>query len=66
MFVWVLGGLLCQNLVFLVVSGRAPVQELHVFGGLGGIAVAILMVLFCVKLGLNQIVIGIALTLQVL
>ena len=33
------------------------------FGGLGGIAVASLMVLFCVLLGLNQIVIGIALTL---
>ena len=33
------------------------------FGGLGGIAVAALMVLFCVLLGLNQIVIGIALTL---
>ncbi|MBL09784.1 MAG: ABC transporter permease [Acidiferrobacteraceae bacterium] len=32
-------------------------------GGLGGISVAILMVLFCVRLGLNQIVIGIALTL---
>ena len=33
------------------------------FGGLGGIVVAALMVLFCVLLGLNQIVIGIALTL---
>ncbi len=32
-------------------------------GGLGGISVAILMVLFCVRLGLNQIVIGISLTL---
>ena len=33
------------------------------FGGLGGVFVASLMVLFCVVLGLNQIVIGIALTL---
>jgi len=33
------------------------------FGGLGGVSVAMLMVLFCVILGLNQIVIGIALTL---
>jgi general nucleoside transport system permease protein len=32
-------------------------------GGLGGGAVALLMALFCVRLGLNQIVIGIALTL---
>lgn len=32
-------------------------------GVLGGMAVAALMVLFCVRLGLNQIVIGIALTL---
>jgi simple sugar transport system permease protein len=32
-------------------------------GGLGGMAVALLMVLFCIRLGLNQIVIGIGLTL---
>jgi simple sugar transport system permease protein len=32
-------------------------------GGLGGLAVALLMVLFCIRLGLNQIVIGIGLTL---
>lgn len=32
-------------------------------GLLGGMAVALLMVLFCVRLGLNQVVIGIALTL---
>jgi len=32
-------------------------------GALGGMMVAALMVLFCVRLGLNQIVIGIALTL---
>lgn len=32
-------------------------------GALGGMLVAALMVLFCVRLGLNQIVIGIALTL---
>ena len=32
-------------------------------GGLGGMAVALLMVLLCIRLGLNQIVIGIALTL---
>jgi simple sugar transport system permease protein len=32
-------------------------------GGLGGMAVAALMALFCVRLGLSQIVIGIALTL---
>ena len=32
-------------------------------GGLGGGAVAALMALFCVRLGMNQIVIGIALTL---
>jgi len=32
-------------------------------GGLGGVAVALLMALFCVWLGMNQIVIGIALTL---
>lgn len=33
-------------------------------GALGGMAVAALMVLFCVRLGMNQIVIGIALTLS--
>jgi simple sugar transport system permease protein len=32
-------------------------------GGLGGMAVALLMVLLCIRLGLNQIVIGIGLTL---
>jgi simple sugar transport system permease protein len=32
-------------------------------GGIGGMAVAALMALFCIRLGLNQIVIGIALTL---
>lgn len=32
-------------------------------GGLGGCAVALLMALFCVRLGMNQIVIGIGLTL---
>src|SRR5215467_4208551 len=32
-------------------------------GGLGGMAVALFMVLLCIRLGLNQIVIGIALTL---
>ena len=32
-------------------------------GGLAGLAVAALMALFCVRLGMNQIVIGIALTL---
>jgi simple sugar transport system permease protein len=32
-------------------------------GGAGGILVALLMALFCIRLGLNQIVIGIALTL---
>ncbi len=32
-------------------------------GGIGGVAVALLMVLLCIRLGLNQIVIGIALTL---
>ncbi len=32
-------------------------------GGLGGMAVALLMALFCIRLGMNQIVIGIALTL---
>jgi ABC-type uncharacterized transport system permease subunit len=32
-------------------------------GGIGGMAVALLMVLLCIRLGLNQIVIGIALTL---
>ena len=32
-------------------------------GGVGGMAVALLMVLLCIRLGLNQIVIGIALTL---
>src|SRR3546814_3914040 len=32
-------------------------------GGIGGVAVAALMALFCIRLGLNQIVIGIALTL---
>lgn len=32
------------------------------FGGLGGMAVGALMALFCVRLGLNQIVVGIALT----
>jgi general nucleoside transport system permease protein len=32
-------------------------------GGIGGMAVASLMVLLCIRLGLNQIVIGIALTL---
>src|SRR5690349_9096118 len=34
-----------------------------VFGGLGGIVVAALMALLCVRLGMNQIVIGIGLTL---
>lgn len=34
-------------------------------GGLGGMAVAALMALFCIRLGLNQIVIGIALTVGV-
>lgn len=34
-----------------------------VFGALGGMAVAAIMALLCVRLGLNQIVIGIALTL---
>jgi len=34
-------------------------------GGLGGMAVALLMALFCIRLGMNQIVIGIALTLSV-
>jgi simple sugar transport system permease protein len=33
------------------------------FGGLGGMAVALLMALFCIRLAMNQIVIGIALTL---
>lgn len=33
------------------------------FGGLGGMAVALLMVVFCVWLNMNQIVIGIALTI---
>lgn len=33
------------------------------FGGLGGMAVALLMVIFCVWQNMNQIVIGIALTL---
>jgi len=32
-------------------------------GGLGGVAVALLMALFCIRLAMNQIVIGIALTL---
>lgn len=32
-------------------------------GGVGGMAVALLMAIFCVRLGLSQIVIGIALTL---
>lgn len=32
-------------------------------GGIGGVMVAALMALFCIRLGLNQIVIGIALTL---
>lgn len=32
-------------------------------GGLGGVAVALVVVLFCIRLGLNQIVIGIALTI---
>jgi simple sugar transport system permease protein len=32
-------------------------------GGAGGIAVALLMALFCIRMGMNQIVIGIALTL---
>jgi general nucleoside transport system permease protein len=32
-------------------------------GGVGGMAVSLLMVLLCIRLGLNQIVIGIALTL---
>src|SRR5262249_2019684 len=32
-------------------------------GGVGGLALALLMALFCVRLGLNQIVIGISLTL---
>jgi general nucleoside transport system permease protein len=32
-------------------------------GGVGGMAVALLMVLLCIRLGLNQIVVGIALTL---
>lgn len=32
-------------------------------GGAGGMVVALLMALFCIRLGLNQIVIGIALTL---
>lgn len=32
-------------------------------GGMGGMVVAALMALFCIRLGLNQIVIGIALTL---
>ncbi len=32
-------------------------------GGAGGVVVALLMALFCIRLGLNQIVIGIALTL---
>lgn len=32
-------------------------------GGLGGMAVALVMALFCIRLGMNQIVIGIALTL---
>lgn len=35
------------------------------FGGLGGAAVAVLMAVFCVRFGMNQIVIGIALTLGV-
>jgi ABC-type uncharacterized transport system permease subunit len=34
-------------------------------GGLGGLAVAAIMALLCVRLGMNQIVIGIALTLGV-
>jgi general nucleoside transport system permease protein len=34
-------------------------------GALGGIAVALLMALFCIRYGMNQIVIGIALTLGV-
>jgi simple sugar transport system permease protein len=34
-------------------------------GGAGGIAVALLMALFCIRMGMNQIVIGIALTLGV-
>jgi ABC-type uncharacterized transport system permease subunit len=34
-------------------------------GGLGGMAVAALVVLFCIRFGLNQIVIGIALTVGV-
>ena len=33
-------------------------------GGAGGAAVALLMALFCIRLGMNQIVIGIALTLS--
>ena len=32
-------------------------------GGIGGMAVALLMAVLCIRLGLNQIVIGIALTL---
>lgn len=35
------------------------------FGGLGGAGVAVLMAVFCVRFGMNQIVIGIALTLGV-
>ena len=34
-------------------------------GGLGGVAVALLVVLLCIRFGLNQIVIGIALTVGV-
>jgi ABC-type uncharacterized transport system permease subunit len=34
-------------------------------GGLGGMAVALFVVLFCIRFGLNQIVIGIALTIGV-
>lgn len=45
------------------VSGSFPLG--FIAGGLGGMAVAALMVLLCVRQGLNQIVIGIALTLGV-
>jgi simple sugar transport system permease protein len=42
-------------------SGSMPLG--FVAGGLGGMAVAAVMALACVRLGLNQIVVGIALTL---
>lgn len=48
---------------FIVAFQSGSIWVGFLAGALGGMAVAALMVLFCVRLGLSQVVIGIALTL---